>query len=170
MRNRRLARTLGVPYHSNTAGAGPRSHCAHEALRLGCASPAALPGGAGADGRIPIPIPRRTDPCAGLLAPVDKTKARRTRTPPQAGRYLRRRSACTPPSCTGSSGRWAMPAPPRPRTACPSSRVLGWRRAPGSATASGGSRPDFCPCSGGERREAEGKVADEAATATALRT
>jgi hypothetical protein len=87
-----------------------------KAPRLGCAQPAVI----GADGRTPIPIPRRIDPCAGRRAP----------------------------------------------------RRPGWRRAPGSGTAAAGRRPDGCPWTGGARREEEAQpeAAEEAATATALRT
>ena len=42
-------------------------------------------------------------------------------------------AARTPPSCTGSSARWVMPALPR---------RPGWRRAPGSATAAPGGRQE----------------------------
>ena len=75
----------------------------------------------------------------------------RTGTPPgRRGASCRssgvaRFAARTPPSCTGSSGQWAMPALPRPP---------GWRRAPGSETAAAGSwRPFGRRWAGGERRE-----------------
>ena len=70
-----------------------------------------------ADGRAPSPSPRRIDPCAVLRAVLGKTMARRTRTPPgrrgassrpSHARGVARSAARTPPSCTGSSGRWEM--------------------------------------------------------------
>ena len=111
---------------------------------------------AGADGQdsTPSPSPRSIDPYAGRWAASGKMTTRRTRKlpalrganpQPSRARAATRSAALNPPSCTGSSKRWAMPE---------LSRRPDLRRAPGSATAAAGSRrPVGCPWKGDERRE-----------------